>query len=95
MFHRNIGKLTHAVLDIRYQPAEEGLGHSDVKVRIHWTLCLYAAVAAAVPRSVSLAAGRREELLSVVVPLADQETSATVSTDSLTAATVLARPAHL
>ena len=92
MFHRNIGKLTHAVLDIRYQPAEEGLGHSDVKVRLHWTLCLYAA---AVPRSVSLAAGRREELLSVVVPLADQETSATVSTDSLTAATVLARPAHL
>ena len=51
------------------------------------TLCLYAA---AVCRSVSLAAGRREELLSVVVPLADQETSATVSTDSLTAATVLA-----
>ena len=84
--------MTHAVLDIRYQPAEEGLGHSDVKVRLHWTLCLYAAAEC---RSVSLAAGRREELLSVVVPLADQETSATVSTDSLTAATVLARPAHL
>ena len=84
--------MTHAVLDIRYQPAEEGLGHSDVKVRLHWTLSLYAAAEC---RSVSLAAGRREELLSVVVPLADQETSATVSTDSLTAATVLARPAHL
>ena len=50
---------------------------------------------AAVARSVSLAAGRREQLLSVVVPLADQETSASASTDSLTAATVLARPAHL
>ena len=50
---------------------------------------------AALARSVSLAAGRREQLLSVVVPLADQETSASVSSDSLTAATVLARPAHL
>ena len=93
MFHRNIGILTHAFLDIRYQPAEEGLGDSDIKVRLHWAPCLCAH--AAVPRSVSLAAGRREELLSVVVPLAEQETSASASSDSLTAATVLARPAHL
>ena len=35
------------------------------------------------PRSVSFMTGYQEEILSVTVPLADQETTGTVSTDDL------------
>ena len=56
------------------------MDHHDLKVS---TMNFFVEFLHIAPRSVSFMTGYQEEILSVTVPLADQETTGTVSTDDL------------
>ena len=65
------------------QPKEEAMDNNDIQVRTFFTELLHIADTTFAHRSVSFMTGYQEEILSVTVPLADQETTGTVSTDDL------------